>query len=204
MAVVDADQSNPSAYSVEADNVRAVAYDALTEMLDEIIAYAARGGDQNPAPGRERILEAANSLSTMLEGADLGMAYDCQQNCSSNRNALEIELEAMDLIAALDAASVSGAYVMSWQSCLVEYLRFRIEASLVAVKGWCGQFNPLYLKAKEIFSEGEPLLTEQDDIIGALQFYSDDEQRCLMLDVYNKCLVRVDPESNFYSTLRSA
>ena len=87
---------------------------------------------------------------------------------------------------------------LHWQSCLVEYLRFRIEASLVAVKSWCGQFNPLYLKAKEIFSEGEALLVEQDDIVGALDFYSNKAQRCLMLDVYNKCLVRVDPESQAY------
>ena len=196
--IVDADQSNPSGYSVAADGVRAIAYDALEDMLTEIIAYADRGGAQSPSPGKERIIEAATSLAEMLERANQGMAYNCQQDCSSNRNALEIEIEAMDLIAALDAASVSGAYVMHWQSCLVEYLRFRIEASLVAVKSWCGQFNPLYLKAAEIFSEGESLLTEQDDIIGALNFYSDDAQRCLMLDVYNKCLVRVDPESDFY------
>ena len=105
--------------------------------------------------------------------------------------------ERMNLISALSAAGVEGAYVMYWQSCLVEYLRFRIEASLVAVKGWCGQFNPLYLKAKEIFQEGEALLTEQDDIVGALISILI-TQLCLMLDVYNKCLVQVDPDSEFY------
>ena len=127
------------------------------------------------------------------------MAFGCEgDECSSNENALLIELEAMDLIAALQAANVAGAYVLPWQSCLVEYLRFRIQASLVQVRAQCGTFNPLYLKAEEIFREGEALLTEDDDIIGALNFYSDDAQRCLILDVYNKCLVKVNTDIDPY------
>ena len=196
---VNDDASNPASYSVAADEVRALAFDALNDMHAEILSYASLGGENNPAPGKQRLIDAADSLAQILTRADLSMAYNCQQNCSTNQNALELELEAMNLIAALNAAAVEGAYVMHWQSCLVEYLRFRIEASLVAVKSWCGQFNPLYLKAKEIFSEGEALLVEQDDIVGALDFYSNKAQRCLMLDVYNKCLVRVDPESQSYN-----
>ena len=88
--------------------------------------------------------------------------------------------------------------MLAWQSCLVEYLRFRIEASLVQVRVQCGLLNPLYLKAKEIFREGESLLIENDDVVGALNFYSDDDQRCLILDVYNKCLARVDPNTDAY------
>ena len=165
------DGSNPASYSVAADEVRALAFDALTDMHAEILNYASLGGENNPAPGKQRLMDAADSLAQILTRADLSMAYNCQQNCSDNRNALELELEAMNLIAALNAAAVEGAYVMHWQSCLVEYLRFRIEASLVAVKSWCGQFNPLYLKAEEIFAEGEALLVEQDNIVGALDFY---------------------------------
>jgi hypothetical protein len=84
---------------------------------------------------------------------------------------------------------------MSWQSCLVEYLRFRIKASLVAVRNQCGMFNPLYMKAKEVFSEGEALLVEDDNIIGALNFYTAKEQRCLIYDVYNQCLAKIDPNT---------
>jgi PKD repeat protein len=195
---VNDDGSNPAAYSIAADSVRSLAYGALEDMLSEITTYANLGDENNPAPGKVRLLEAANSLALIMDRANENMSFDCQQNCSTNRNALELELEAMNLISALTAAGVEGAYVMHWQSCLVEYLRFRIEASLVAVKGWCGQFNPLYLKAQETFREGEALLTEKDDVISALNFYSDDAQLCLMLDVYNKCLVRVDPDSEFY------
>ena len=74
-----------------ADSVRSLSFDALTDMLGEIIAYANLGDENNPAPGKERLLEAANSLALMIDRADLGMAYNCQQNCSTNRNALEIE-----------------------------------------------------------------------------------------------------------------
>jgi PKD repeat protein len=196
---VNEDERNIAAYSEAAEAVRVRTYDALDTMLTEMMAYAATGGDADPAPGRDRMADAAQVLTSILSRADLNMTYDCQQDCSDNSNALEIELEAMDLIAALQSANAAGVYVMPWQSCLVEYLRFRIEASLVAVRSWCGMLNPLYLKAKEVFKQGESLLVDQDDILGALNFYSDDEQRCLILDVYNKCLVRVDPDSDYYA-----
>jgi hypothetical protein len=191
--------TNAVAYSLEADEVRALAYEALSAMRDEMDTYASLGGDASPAPGRERVLDAIENLEGILERAALSMAYGCEgDECSSNENALLIELEAMDLIAALQAANVAGAYVLPWQSCLVEYLRFRIKASLVQVRAQCGTFNPLYLKAEEIFSEGEALLTQDDDIIGALNFYSNDAQRCLILDVYNQCLVKVNPGTDPY------
>jgi hypothetical protein len=192
---IELDSSNPAAYSIAANEVRALAYNALLNMKIEMEAYASRGDNNNRAPGRSRILDAIENLETILERAALNMSVDCREDCSSNENALLLELEAMDLIASLQAANVKGAYVMSWQSCLVEYLRFRIEASLVQVRVQCGLLNPLYLKAKEIFAEGESLITENDDIIGALNFYSNDDQRCLILDVYNKCLARVDPDT---------
>ena len=195
---VETSNSNPAAYSVEANIVRADTYEALSEMRREMEAFASRGGNADPAPGRDRILDAIASLEVILERGELNISYDCNQNCSDNENALLIELEAMEMISALQAATVAGAYALPWQSCLVEFLRFRIEASLVQVRSQCGLFNPLYLKAEEIFGEGEALLVEKDDIISALNFYSDDAQRCLILDVYNKCLVKVDPDTEFY------
>jgi len=193
---IGVDSTNPAAYSIAANDMRALAYDALFNMKLEMEEYVARGDNDNLAPGRSRILDAVEILEVMLERAALNMSIDCREDCSDNENALLIQLEAMDLIGSLQAANVKGAYVMTWQSCLVEYLRFRIEASLVQVRVQCGLLNPLYLKAKEIFHEGESLLVEEDDIIAALNFYSSDDQRCLIMDVYNKCLARVDPNTD--------
>jgi hypothetical protein len=188
--------NNPVAYFNEAETVRAIAYEALEEMLAEMIAYAGRGNIAEEPPAKAEMLIAIDSLRDMLVRAEYNMGTDCnvaEETCANNQSALEIELEAMDLIDALNAANTNGAYVMHWQSCLVEYLRFRIKSSLVAVRFQCGQFNPLYLNAQEVFEQGEKLLTERDDITGALEFYTSNSQRCLVLDVYNKCLVRVDP-----------
>jgi hypothetical protein len=49
---VNDDGSNPASYSVEADEVRALAFDALTDMHAEILNYASLGGENNPAPGK--------------------------------------------------------------------------------------------------------------------------------------------------------
>lgn len=196
---VNAPITNVSTYFDAAEQVRVSALAALTAMLAEMEAYVERGGAV-AGPGREQIAAAADSLRLINERAAKSMASRCfrgeglsDPTCSSNENALEIELEAMTLIEALSAASSQGAYVMHWQSCLVDYLRFRVKASVVSVRDQCGQLNPLYLKANEVFSAGERLLTDDDDIIGTLNFYTDTAQRCLVLDVYNKCLVRVDP-----------
>jgi hypothetical protein len=190
--------ADPANYASAAEETRLLAYDALASMRAEMVDYANRGAN-NDAPGRARILDAVENMDVILERAALRMIYGCtEDDCSDNENALLIELEAMDLIAALQAANVNGAYVMAWQSCLVEYLRFRIEASLVQVRAQCGLLNPLYLKADEVFKEGEAILVEDNDIIGALGFYSSNEQRCLILDVYNKCLSRVDQNTDPY------
>jgi hypothetical protein len=192
---VDAVITNPPAYFEEAEEVRALAYDALVGMLADMQAYVALGGDNDPGPARDFVANAAASLEVMLEHASYNMSANCNdedQACATNQSALEIELEAMDLIERLQAANVNGAYVMHWQSCLVEYLWFRIKSSLVAVRAQCGLYHPLYMKSANVFAQGEELLTANDDIIGALNFYTAPEQRCLILDVYNKCLVRVD------------
>jgi hypothetical protein len=192
------DTNNAPAYFLEAERIRQLAYEALSGMLAEMQAYIEAGADDN-GPARQEIIEAAASLSQIIDRAELNMdVLNCEAGCSSNRNALEIELEAMDLISNLRDANSKGAYVMHWQSCLVDYLRFRIKASLVAVRDQCGLGNPYFLKSKEMFTEGEALITEDDDIIGALNFYTDTAQRCLILDVYNKCLVRVDVTAEPY------
>lgn len=198
--LVDADVNNLPAYSQAAEDVRILAWDALNAMHTEMELYVDRGGIDAPSPARDQVADAAEALSDMIVRAEFNMSTSCNpaaETCSTNRSALEIELEAIKLINALQTASVNGAYVMHWQSCLVEYLRFRIEASLVAIRAQCGLFNPLYLKAKEVFGEGKVLLVEEDDIIGALNFYTAKEQQCLMLDVYNECLVQVDPDSEW-------
>lgn len=201
---VNVPPTNPVAYFDAAEGVRVSALEALTAMLAEMEAYVERGGAV-AGPGREEIAAAADSLRLINERAAKSMAARCfteagrqDPTCSNNENALAIELEAMTLIEALNAASSQGAYVMHWQSCLVDYLRFRVKASVVAVRDQCGQLNSLYIKANEIFNAGESLLTQDDDIIGALNFYTDNAQRCLILDVYNKCLVRVDPTLEAY------
>ena len=100
--------------------MRALAFDALTAMREEMQSFADRGTEEQPPPGLERMLEAIASLDRILERADESMAYNCQQNCSSNRNAVEIELEAMDLIEALSAASVR-VLMYSLARLFVEY-----------------------------------------------------------------------------------
>jgi hypothetical protein len=195
---VQAPEVPVSAYFEEAEEVRALAHEALSEMLAEMNRYVAID-IQDPGPARDEIIAAARSLEDIVDRAALSIDPECftlagqgRQDCSDNLNALEIELEAMDLIEALRNANSKGAYVMHWQSCLVQYLRFRIKASIAAVRSQCGLLSPYYLKSTEVFSEGDALLSEQDDIIGALNFYTDTAQRCFILDVYNECLARVD------------
>jgi hypothetical protein len=195
--------TNTPEFFNEAEVVRANSYSALSSMLDEIESYIDRGGNNDPAPGRAELQNAATSLRTMLERAEYRIDYqvcDSDQGdlCANSRSTLEIELIAMDLINQLQSAAVAGAYVMNWQSCLVEYLRFRIEASLVAIKDQCGRFYPRYLKAAEVFEEGRSLLENENDengnsVINALNFYTETAQKCLIVDIYNECLVRRDP-----------
>lgn len=184
-------------YLAEAEEVRILAHEALSNMLTEMNQYITID-TQDPGPAREEIIEAKTSLQIIVDRAALSIDPECftddhnRTDCSDNLNALEIELEAMDLIAALRNANSKSAYVMHWQSYLVNYLRFRIKTSIAAVRVQCGLLSPHYLKATEVFTEGDTLLSVQDDIIGALNFYTDTAQRCFILDVYNQCLARID------------
>lgn len=185
-----------SVYLVEAEEMRILAHEALTDMLSEMDRYIDMGV-QDPGPAREEIITAQAALQEIVNRAAFSIDPQCfsgetnRTDCSDNLNALELELEAMDLIEALRNANSKGAYVMHWQSCLVRYLRFRIKVSIAAVRVQCGLLSPHYLKANTVFNEGDALLSE-DDIVGALNFYTDSAQRCFILDVYNQCLSRVD------------
>jgi hypothetical protein len=97
----------------------------------------------------------------------------------------------LDLINELQSASTHGAYVLPWQSCLVQFLRMRIEISLQKVRYQCSLNNPLTIQAFEAYDDGLAIY-RNNDVLGVLSYYADPSIKCLILDVYNRCLVPAD------------
>ncbi len=192
-------------YSSDAEETRARIYNAISNMQTEMENYASRGTEAEPAPGSTEILDAIASFNEILVRAQKKINAGCaaenpnniQNACSNDRNALEIELEIMQLISMLQAAAVNGAYVLPWQSCLVQFVKFRIEVSLQKVLYQCSINNPLTLQAFDSYESGLDMY-QNNDILGVLSYYSDPEQRCLMVDIYNRCLVTNDSSLMIY------
>jgi hypothetical protein len=186
-------------YSTDAEAARVRIYNAISNMQTEMENYASRGSDTEPAPGSTEILDSIAFFNEILTRAQKKINASCQVEnpmtaqtvCSDDRNALEIELEIMELISQLQAAAVNGAYVIPWQSCLVQFVKFRIEVSLQKVKYQCSMNNPLTLQAIDSYQFGLDMYNN-NDVLGVLGYYSDPEQRCLMVDIYNRCLVPSD------------
>jgi len=193
------------AYSSDAEATRVRIYNAISNMQTEMENYASRGTATEHAPGSTEILDAIASFNEILVRAQKKINASCsaenpnniQNACSNDRNALEIELEIMQLISMLQAAAVNGAYVLPWQSCLVQFVKFRIEVSLQKVRYQCSMNNPLTLQAFDSYQSGLDMY-QNNDILGVLSYYSDPEQRCLMVDIYNRCLVPNDASLMLY------
>ncbi|MEE2644289.1 MAG: PKD domain-containing protein [Myxococcota bacterium] len=196
---------NVRGYSEDAQPVNELAHQAILELYSEMINYSELGqGDGTPAPGRAQILEAATLVDQIADRVSRSVAYSCLQedpnpgvNCSNSLNALEIELKLMEVIDALQAASVQGSFVTPWQDCLTQIVRFRIDLSLQATTDACGVNSPMTSKAWQKMEAGLAMLDE-DQMLDALDFYSAPEQRCLLIDIYNRCFYPREQQNGLY------
>ena len=102
--------------------------------------------------------------------------------------ALDMELDAMSLAEQLTTAEAEGVWVRNWKNCLTMGLRFRIEVSLLRVEFLCGQNVPYVREARQVQQVGLDMVDE-GRFGAALQYYATDERRCMMIDIYNRCIV---------------
>ena len=67
-------------------------------------------------------------------------------------------------------------------------LRFRIELSLLRVEFLCGANTPFVREARQVQQVGLDMVDE-GRFGAALQYYATNDRRCLMMDIYNQCIV---------------
>ena len=167
---------------------------AMATLRAELAAYEAMGGDLDPAPGREAVGTVIAKLDTMLEKLPLNLSPDCDpegqgnDRCISDREALDVELQATDLVRALEVAGNNGAWVRQWQSCMVHTIKFRIDLSIHRVEFICGRNAPVSRYARTVQDAGLNLVSQDRDA-EALAYYSHVDQACAMVEVYEGCLV---------------
>ena len=163
--------------------------EALEDLRDEMNRYVASGvDDDDTGVGRDDVQNAANTLTEMIAIARLPVQFPCPDGtrCVTDREAYEMEVAAMDLIESLTLAGNNGVWVSNWQNCLVSVLRFRIELSLLRVESICGRGKVFVQQARNAQSTGLEMISEFR-YPAALDFYREEEQRCLMAEVFNGC-----------------
>jgi len=67
-------------------------------------------------------------------------------------------------------------------------VKFRIEISLLRVEFVCGQFSAVARNARTSQRAGLALV-DNTQVDAALQYYTNDDQRCLIVRTYNTCFV---------------
>lgn len=151
--------------------------------------YVASGADEDDTGvGRDDVQNAANTLTEMIAIARLPVTFPCPDGtrCVTDREAYEMEVAAMDLIDQLTEAGNAGVWVSNWQNCLVSVLRFRIELSLLRVESICGEGKAVVQQARRAQSTGLETISAFR-YSAALDFYREQDQRCLMAEVFNGC-----------------
>lgn len=166
---------------------------ALAELHAQLQAYVDEGVARNDTgPGRPAVTSAMRSLDEVMRLTAKPIALQCPDgSCINDQEALYNELALMDLISSLFDAQADGVYVRDWQHLLMTAVKFRIEVSLLRVEFACGQFSPTSTRARAVQAAGLAMVDayQYDE---ALQYYIDPVQRCLILETYNTCLVRVN------------
>ena len=187
-----------SAVAINADLVQAV--QNMKADLQQYINEA--NANATPGPGGDDVNGALNTLTDMLDLLNKPIRDPCPEgvDCVTDREALEMELKAMDLVKQLVLAEGSGVWVRNWQTCLTMGLKFRIEMSMQRVEFVCGVNLELPRRARAVQKLGLDLV-DAGDFPGALEYYADEERTCLMVEIYNECIVPLireeDAEGNF-------
>ena len=193
----------PRAISAAAEPVNASATVAMTGLRDAMVNYRNTAGAQaDPGPGVDATSDAIEAMGPILDRIALPITFPCPEGtvCVSDLQALEMELQMMELVDRLVATAGEGVWVRNWQACLTNVVKFRIEISLLRVEDLCGA-NVAYIReARQMQSVGLELFDE-GNYPAALEYYNDDERRCTMIDIYNRCItvqVRLpDADGNF-------
>ncbi len=166
---------------------------ALTAMRNELDGYAQKAG----APAAANVAAAVDKMDNILALQGLLLGPNCEENerCVTDREALDLELEAAQLVRDLDVAANSGAWVRQWQSCLVLALKFRIELSIQRVEFACGARTAIAQRARQVQAVGLEFVDDDQDA-QALSYYAHPDRQCTLIQVYDQCLVSADPEAN--------
>ncbi len=182
---------DPATISQAAQPVNVHVTNSIGGLRDEMVNYRnAAGAAGNPGPGVEQMSSAVDTVGPILTDVAKSVTFPCPEGttCVTDREALDMELETMSLVKSLTAAEVQGVWVRNWQACLTHALKFRIEISLLRVEFLCGANIPYVREARDIQRIGLDIFDEGNYPL-ALEYYADDERRCMMIDIYNRCIV---------------
>ncbi len=172
---------------------------ALITMRTDLEAYMNAGANDNrPAPGRAKVLALMPTLNAVINFTRQDIGILCEAGaCISDYDALDNEIQLMNLIDLMYEAAGDGVYTRQWQSCLMLATKFRIELSVLRVEYMCGLYHPVALAARRAQAIGLGMVSRYE-YDAALNYYIDDDRRCLMIRTYNECIV---PRSNGDSDL---
>ena len=93
----------------------------------------------------------------------------------------------MSLVHELNTAEAEGVWVRNWQACATHAVKFRIEISLLRVEFLCGANLPYIREARQVQSVGLDIFDDGNYPL-ALEYYATDERKCMMLDIFNRCI----------------
>ncbi len=169
----------------------------LQGMIGSLVAYRDdAANEEDPGPAKDQVEDAIHVSRRILGYVQQPIGIVCQQgSCITDRDALEMELQAMDLVGDLTDASETGAWSRNWQACLVRALAFRIELSALRVEYVCGETHPLSLMVRDQQAVGMQH-ADAGRFEAALEFYARPQQRCLAVTAYNECLSTAFPQDN--------
>ncbi len=174
--------------------------EAFAQLSGELTAYLADADNQgNPGPGVTEVTSALATLEDLRALVALPILSPCLNDpdadlespeCAAidDLDSLRLQLGLMDLITDLFAAADQGVYVRGAQSMLTLAVRFRVEVALLSVQDECGVRSPLLVGAR---AQQEIMLNllERGQSDAALLYYIAPERRCLVVQIYNECVV---------------
>jgi hypothetical protein len=174
-----------------ANDVNGNCNDAFNAYQDEMERYVAEADGPPGVPPVQQGIGITNDIQPLMSQP---IAIVCDPGtCITDADALQNELYLMDLVDRLDTAAQDGVWTRNWQHCMVNTIKFRIELSVLRVEFACGVNNPISIRARQTQADGLDLVAQREDAL-ALRFYMD--QRCLILETYNECLVNAFPAEN--------
>ena len=96
----------PSAISAEAEPVNDSAGIAMTGLRDAMLNYRNAAGGDDPGPGVEEVNAAHVTMGPILTAVNLPITFPCPEGtrCVTDREALDMELQAMSLVHELNEA----------------------------------------------------------------------------------------------------